>query len=136
MMNAVEKVAWTELIVSVMATLVVMVLYPWMGNAALGGFGLLGLLGITPLFLRRRGNQVVRDERDLEIEKLASWFGFGTAWILLMLSMTAITLWYMRQERDVPTSLLSALLWGQFALCYAVKGGTALIQYRGMNRAA
>ncbi len=135
-MNAVEKVAWTELIVSVLASILVLALYPWMGNAALGGFGLLGLLGITPLFLRKRGKQVVRDERDVEIEKLASWFGFGTAWVLLLISMVVITMWHSHLQRDVPTSLLSVLLWAQFALCYAIKGATALVQYRGTNRAA
>lgn len=135
-MNAVEKVAWTELTVSVVATIVVLALYPWLGQAAMGGFGLLGLLGITPLFLRKRGNKVVRDERDVEIEKLSSWFGFGTAWVLLMISMAAITMWHSHLQRDVSTGLLSALIWTQFALCYAIKGATTVIQYRGTNRAA
>lgn len=135
-MNPVQKVAWTELIVSVLAIVLVATLYPWLGSAALGGFALLGLLGITPLFLRRRGNQVVRDERDAQIEQIASWFGFGTAYFLLMLSMVAITLFYGQQQRDVPTSLLSVLLWSQFAFCYAIKGATALLQYRGTNSAA
>ena len=134
-MNAVEKVAWTELTVSASATIVVLAMYPWMGNAAMGGFGLLGFLGITPLFLRQRGNQVVRDERDVEIEKLSSWFGFGTAWVLLMISMVVITMWHSHLQRDVPTGLLSALIWTQFALCYAIKGATTLIQYRGTSRA-
>ncbi len=135
-MNAVEKVAWTELIVSVLATIVVLGLYPWMGNAALGGFGVLGLLGITPLFLRKRGNQVVRDERDVEIEKRSSWFGFGTAWVVMMISLAAVTMWHSHLQRDVPTGLLSVLIWTQFALCYAIKGVTALVQYRGTNHAA
>ena len=135
-MNPVQKVAWTELIVSVLAIVLVATLYPWLGSAALGGFGLLGVLGITPLFLRKRGNQVMRDERDAQIESVASWFGFGTAYFLLMLSMVAITLFYSQQQRDVPTSLLSVLLWSQFAFCYAIKGAIALLHYRGTNRAA
>jgi uncharacterized membrane protein len=135
-MNAVEKVAWTELTVSILATILVLALYPWIGSAALGGFGLLGLLGITPLFLRKRGNQVVRDERDVEIERISSWFGFGTAWVLLMISLVVITMWHIDLNRDVPTSLLSVLIWAQFALCYAIKGATTLFQYRGASRAA
>jgi uncharacterized membrane protein len=135
-MNAVEKVAWTELIVSVVAVVVVLALYPWMGNAATGGFGLLGLLGMTPLFLRKRGNQVVRDERDAKIEKLSSWIGFGTGWLVMMLSLAVITMWHVGQRRDVSTGLLNALIWTQFALCYAIKGATTLIQYRGSSRAA
>ena len=135
-MNAVEKVAWLELIVSVLATVVVLALYPWIGQAAMGGFGLLGLLGITPLFLRQRGKKVVRDERDVEIEKRASWFGFGTAWVLMMISLAAVTMWHVHLQRDVSPGLLSALIWTQFALCYAIKGATTLIQYRGTSRAA
>lgn len=135
-MNASEKVAWTELIVSVMAAMVVLALYPWMGNAALGGFGLLGLLGITPLFLRKRGHQVVSDERDRAIETRSSWFGFGTAWLTMLISLVAVTMWYSYQQRDVPTGLLTALIWAQFALCYAIKGAMSLIQYRGTNHAA
>ena len=135
-MNAVEKVAWLELIVSVLATVVVLALYPWIGQAAMGGFGLLGLLGITPLFLRQRGNKVVRDERDVEIEKRASWFGFGTAWVLMMISLAAVTMWHVHLQRDVSPGLLNALIWTQFALCYAIKGATTLIQYRGTSRAA
>ena len=135
-MNAVEKVAWTELIVSVVAVVVVLALYPSMGNAATGGFGLLGLLGMAPLFLRKRGNQVVRDERDAKIEKLSSWVGFGTGWLVMMLSLAVITMWHVSQRRDVSTGLLNALIWTQFALCYAIKGATTLIQYRGSSRAA
>lgn len=135
-MNASEKVAWTELIVSVMAAVVVLSLYPWIGNAALGGFGLLGLLGITPLFLRKRGNQIVSDERDQEIEKRSSWFGFGTAWVTMLISLVAVTMWHSYQQLDVPTGLLTALIWAQFALCYAIKGAMSLIQYRGTNHAA
>ena len=135
-MNAVEKVAWTELTVSVVAAIVVLALYPWMGQAALGGFGLLGLLGLTPLFFRKRGNQVVRDERDVEIEKLSSWIGFGTGWTVMMISLVAITMWHVHLKRDVSPGLLSALIWTQFALCYAIKGATALVQYRGARRAA
>ena len=135
-MNALEKVAWTELIVSVVALVVVLALYPWMGHAALGGFGLLGLLGITPMFLRKRGSHVVSDERDLEIEKRSSWFGFGTAWMVMLLSLAAVTMWHSYQQRDVPTRLLTTLIWTQFALCYAIKGATSLIQYRSTSRAA
>ena len=135
-MNAVTKVAWVELIVSVLAVSLVLAMYPWLGQAALSGFALLGLLGLTPLLLRKRGDHVVKDERDVEIEKLSSWFGFGTAWTVTLLALTAITLWHSHRQIDVPTSLLSIVIWSQFALCYAIKGATALIQYRGVSRAA
>ncbi len=135
-MNALEKVAWTEVIVSVAAIVVVLALYPWIGTAALGGFGLLGLVGMTSSVLRKRGDQVVADERDQAIEKRSSWFGFGIAWFVTLISLAAITMWHSYQQRDVSTELLNALIWTQFALCYAIKGATALIQYRGTARAS
>ena len=42
-MNALEKVAWTELLVSVTTLVVVTALYPWFGDGATGAFGLLGV---------------------------------------------------------------------------------------------
>ena len=63
-MNAMEKVAWAELLVCITALAAVGVLVPWLGDRTQGGFGLLGLLGFVVLFLRRCGNQVITDERS------------------------------------------------------------------------
>ncbi len=134
-MKAQEKVAWTELVVSVVAVVVVVALYPWLGGAAAGGFCLLGLLGITPLFMRNRGNEIVADERDQQIELRSSWFGFGTGWVLMMVSLAAVTIWHSNQQFDVSPALLNVMIWIQFAFCYAVKGATSLMQYRGSQRA-
>ncbi|TWU48944.1 hypothetical protein Poly51_48480 [Rubripirellula tenax] len=135
-MNALEKVAWTELVVSVLAIVVVLALYPWLGGAAMGGFGLLGLLGVTPIFMRKRGSQVASDERDQQIERQASWRGFGTAWMLMVCSLAAIMMWHSHHQRDISPGLLSMVIWIQFAFCYAIKGASSLIQYRGNHRAA
>ncbi|TWU48863.1 hypothetical protein Poly51_47670 [Rubripirellula tenax] len=135
-MNALEKVAWTELIVSVLATVVVLALYPWLGGGAVGGFGLLGFLGITPLLMRKKGDRVVRDERDVQIERQASWWGFGSAWMLMVFSLAVVTMWHSYQSRDVSPALLNIMIWIQFAFCYAIKGASSVLQYRGMNRAA
>ena len=135
-MSALQKVAWLELTVSLLSIALFLALYPWLGQAAASGFAVLGLLGIAPFFLRKRDDQVVVDERDRQIERQASWFGFGTAWTLLLLSLVSITMWHSHRGLDVPTAILSILIWIQFALCYAIKGATTLFQYRGMNRAA
>ena len=135
-MNALEKVAWTELIVSILAIGIVLALYPWLGGAAAGGFGLLGLLGVTPLIVRRHTGRVVADERDIHIEKQSSWVGFGTAWMLMILSLAAVTIWHSYHDQDVAPALLNMMIWMQFALCYAVKGASSLLQYRGTHRAA
>ena len=134
-MNALQKVAWTELIVAVMAFAIVLALYPWLGERAIGAFGLLGFLLITPLFMIRRGDRIVSDERDRGIELLAKYWGFGTGWMLLVLSLIAIAMWHGYHKQDIPTKPIFALIWIQFAVCYAVKGAASLYFYRGGHRA-
>ena len=71
-MSALEKAAWLELVVSVGAVALATALFPWLGQRATGSFGLLGLLGLSYLFVRPRRNRVVVDERDREIERRAT----------------------------------------------------------------
>ena len=85
-MNAMEKVAWTEMGVSVAAVVLASLLIPWGSQAATSAFALLGLIGFTGAFLRRRGNRVVVDERDREIARRATSIGVGTAWMSLFMT--------------------------------------------------
>ena len=135
-MNALQKVAWTELIVSILALTSVLILYPWFGDRATAGFGLLGLLGLAPLFMIRRGDKILSDERDQDIELRSKFYGFGTAWVFLFLSLIAIAMWHSYHELDVPTKYVFAVVWMQFVVCYGVKGAVALHFYRGSRRAA
>jgi len=135
-MNALQKVAWAELAVSILAVALVAALYPWLGGAAAGGFGVLGLLGVTPLLMRNRGVKVVHDERDQAIEKQAAWAGFGFAWMLMLASLAVVTMWHSYHEREVAPGLLNIMIWIQFAFCYAVKGAATLLQYRGPHGAS
>jgi len=134
-MNALQKVAWTELIVSVLALVSVLILYPWLGDRATGAFGLLGLLGVGSLFTIRRGNKIVSDERDRDIELRSKYWGFGTAWMFLFLSLIMITMWHGYQKQDIPTKYVFALIWLQFVVCYGVKGAVSLRLYRGGSSA-
>jgi hypothetical protein len=136
-MNAMEKVAWAELIVSAAALAAVAALFPWLGNGATGAFGLLGFLGFTILFLRKKGPGVVVDERDLEIDRRARQLGIYAAWTLLWLCLLTLVLWSDWQEqRVVSTSILTWLLWSQFAFCYLVKGLVGVVSYRRKGLAA
>ena len=135
-MNAMEKVAWTELVVSVSAVTVATLLFPWLGHRATGGFGLLGLLVLSIVFVRQRGNQVVVDERDREIERRATRIGVGTAWMTLFTALIAATLWANYSHINaVSTRFLIWLIWVQFAICYGTKGLVAVIMYRRQQRA-
>src|SRR5271155_5604416 len=61
-MSAMQKFAWFNLIVIGTTLVVVLALVPF-GKGALGGFGLLGLLGFGPFFFRRKPGKVLMDER-------------------------------------------------------------------------
>lgn len=135
-MSALEKVAWWEVVVTLLSLAVVIALYPFMGHGATGGFGLLGFLGAGMFFLRRRGDEVIVDERDRQIERDATFVGFGAAWLGLLFSLIAIAIWHGYHGQDVSVFVLMWLIWLHFALCYGVKGMMALRAYRGDRRAA
>jgi hypothetical protein len=135
-MNAMQKIAWTELAVSVIAIATVSVLFPWLGARASGAFGLLGLIALSGLFLRGRGNRVLVDERDREIERRATSIGIGAAWQMLFMVLIAATMWSdYTQSHAVPTSFLNWLIWVQFAVCYGAKGLVSLVIYRRQHAA-
>ena len=130
-MTAMEKVAWTELLVSVAAVVVASVLFPWLGGKAHVGFGLLGLVVCSVWFVRRRGQRVVIDERDRAIEQRATQLGVQAAWMALFLALIALVLWSSYfNDKVVATRLLTWLIWIQFAICYGVKGLVGILAYR------
>ena len=137
-MTAMEKVAWTELTVSLTTLVIVTALIPWLGNAATGAFGLLGLLAVGSLwFTRGRGKAVIIDERDREIEQAATRQGVGSAWMVLFLSLIAIVFWSsLANEGVVATWMLTWLVWLQITVCYSVKGLVAIVAYRSQNHGA
>lgn len=136
-MNAMQKVAWTELLVSLAAVVAATAFYPWLGQGAGGAFGLLGLIGFSALFLRRRGNETVVDERDRAVEQRAMKWGIVAAWELLFMTLIVVVMWSeFHGQKAVSTALLSWLVWVQFAVCYGVKGLVGVLSYRSQNRAA
>jgi uncharacterized membrane protein len=136
-MNAMEKVAWTELLVSVVAVAVVTLLFPWLGSRATSGFAVLALIAVSGVFLRRRGNRIVVDERDREIARRATSIGVGTAWMTLSTALAAASLWAnFSQIHTVSTEFLNWLIWIQFAICYGTQGLVAVVMYRRQQHAA
>ncbi len=136
-MTAMERIAWTELLVSLAAVGVVAALYPWLGAGATGGFALLGLVGFTVFFVRPRAGRVTVDERDREIEATAIRLGVTCGWMTLMLALVAAVVSSSYYERPaVPIAFLNWLIWMQFALCIAVKGLASVVLYRRQRHAA
>ncbi len=135
-MNAMEKVAWTNLGVSAFAVLVVLAVTPWLGAGATGFFALLALIPLSALFLRQRGSRVIVDERDREIDHKARDVAVGASWMLLLVGMVAATVWGSQTESHaVPAALLNWLIWAQFATCFGVRGLAAIVLYRRPNAA-
>ena len=101
-----------------------------------GAFGLLGLLVCGLWFIKGRGNSVVVDERDREIERRSTRRGIEVAWMMLFLALIAIVLWSsFANEGVVATWMLNWLVWLQFAVCYSVKGFVSVLAYRRQSRA-
>jgi cytochrome bd-type quinol oxidase subunit 2 len=136
-MNAMQKVAWTHLVVSVVAVAAVTLLFPFIGSRATGAFALLGLVGLGGLFLRRHGSSVIVDERDREIERRATSIAVGTAWMVLTVVLAVATVWSSYTNlHTVSTGFLNWLIWVNFALCVGMKGLAAVVLYRRQQHAA
>lgn len=138
-MSAMEKMAWSEVVISTTAMVSALALFPWIGQGAVGAFGILGFLPCGMWFLRRRGNAVTSDERDHENEKKATFVGILTSWQVTIMSLVAIVLSTISQDHpngQVAVLWLNWLIWLQFAICYLVKGIAFLLINRGQNRAA
>lgn len=136
-MNAMEKVAWTEFLVSAAAVITATLMFPWLGSKATGFFSLLALLPLSYFFVRQRGNQILIDERDREIDRTARLAGIGTAWMAIFMTLIAVTIWSTYSQVDaVSTVFLSWLIWVQAAVCYGTKGLIAVVLYRRQQHAA
>ena len=136
-MNAMQKVAWTELGISMVAVAVVAVLFPFLGSRATYAFALLGLVALSVVFLRRRGDRVVVDERDREIEKRATRIAVNISWMTLITVLAVANLWSNYSEiHAVSSKFLNWLIWSQFALVYGIKGLAAVVLYQRQQHAA
>ena len=134
-MNALQKVAWIEVIVAIVASIAVLGAMPLLGDRSTDLYVLLAVVpAIYPFLMRPRGGEIVKDERDNEIKKRSEYWGVSTAWMFFVISMIAISMWHNTQ--DVPTKYLFALIWIQFAVYIGAKGAAALAFYRRVSRAA
>ena len=130
-MNALHKVAWTELIVSVSALSAMAVLYPWIGNRAIGALWLLFLLWIAVFFRLERKNEITSDERDREIELRSSLYGYSSAWGFLTICLLSIAMWHTWSGKEIPAEYCIGLVVIQFAIFFGTKGAYSVLRYRG-----
>ena len=130
-MNAMEKVAWTNLLVSLAAVGIATALSPWLGGAATRFFALLALIPLGVIFLRQRGARVVVDERDREIDRRAGIIAVGATWMLLVTTLAVATVWSnYTKDHAISTVFLNWLIWIQFATYFGMRGLAAVVLYR------
>jgi hypothetical protein len=130
-MNAMEKVAWTNLLVSAAAAVLVTAMAPWLGASATGFFALLALIPLSAVFLRQQGARVVVDERDREIDRRAGQFAVSASWMSLLVGLIGVAIWGgTTPDHAVPTAVLNWLIWIQAATCFGMRGLAAVVLYR------
>jgi len=135
-MSAMQKFAWFNLVVIALTLVVVLSLLPFLGKAALGGSGFLGLMGFGPLYFRKKPGQVLTDERDTLIN-LRSWIvAYALFWVVFVLAAALLSPLVYGQEGAVPVWVVQISVFFFFMLVYALASIAILVQYDGGSRDA
>lgn len=133
-MTTLQKYAWYNLVVIALTLSAIGVLIPLAGKGALGGFGFLGLLGLGPLFFRKRSGQVVMDERDQSIANLSWNFAFAIFWVLAVMFAALISASVYGSEGAVPVWIVQSSVFVGMIVIYAMSSIAILVQYgRGIS---
>lgn len=128
-MTAVQKQAWFNLAVVAVTMIAFLCLLPVLGMKAQGAFGLLGLLAAGVLFFRKRGGQVVTDERDQWIVRRSAIVAYSILWIVFVLACVVVPFFY-GYDGAVPVSVIVTACWVAFMLLYLIASISILIHYR------
>jgi hypothetical protein len=131
-----QKFAWFNLAVIALTVLVIVLLLPFLGHRAMGGFGFLGLLGFGPFFFRKRRGQVVTDERDHLIHARAWIFAYAVFWVVAVLVASLLAATVYGQDGAVPVKVVQVSLFWALMLVYALASIAILVQYAGAPRNA
>ncbi len=127
-MNASQKEAWFSLAVVASVLVLVAVLLPFLGKGSLGAFGFLGLLGLSPVFFRKRPGAVVIDERDTQIRLRSQFCAHLVFWLLFVLAaMTAPAVY--GWNGSVPVGLVMTSVFCGLIVITVVSSLATLIQY-------
>jgi hypothetical protein len=124
-----QKEALFFLVVIALSLATVVVLYPFLGRGAVGGFGILGFLGLGPLFSywRHRG-QVMTDERDQLIRRRSTIFAFSVFWLAFLAS--AMLAWAVYGgDGAVPVMTVMYAVWCSVILFVGTHAIATLVQY-------
>ena len=96
-----------------------------------GGLGFLGLMGVGPLFFRKKPGQVVTDERDHLIQWRSWIFAYAVFWVVLVLVAVVLSAFFYGEDGAVPVSVVRISVAWAFMLVYALASIAVLVQYAG-----
>ncbi|QDT40021.1 hypothetical protein Pan241w_00740 [Gimesia alba] len=126
-MTATQKFAWFNLLVVLGVLLIVGCLYPFFGWKAHGALGLTALLALSPIFYRKRENEVITDERDALIQRRAALIGASVFWLVYVLASSLLTPLVYGQEGCVPVEVVQVSVFYALVLFIGVVSVATLI---------
>ncbi|MBT5019317.1 hypothetical protein OAF42_00500 [Planctomicrobium sp.] len=127
-MTALQKSAWFNLSIVTLSLVIVAGLYPFVGWAAHAGLGLCGLLGFDPIFYRKRGTEVISDEREIMIQKRSTLIGYSVFWVVFVLTASLFSPFIYGQEGSVPVIVVQLSVFYAVVLFVGVMSISILIQ--------
>ncbi len=103
--------------------------------AACGAFGLFGLFGLSPLLYRKRGQNVVMDERDRQIELRAAQAGFGACWGVFTLANMGVwsVVFGLEGQSTVSVHVLPNILFICIIVVMTARASVILVTYHLQN---
>lgn len=139
-MNTQEKRAWFILSVLVITLAIYLLLGFATGFhvASLGAFGFLGLVGGAPLIgcRERRAGKVTFDERDSEIDRVATLVGYIAFWEVLVLGvMIPFFIFGPNTQITVPVYMFPAFLVPAVMVVLGIRALVTVVLYRRRSHA-
>lgn len=129
-MTALQRYAWYNLAVVAFTAISIAILYPIAGKGSLGGFGFLGLLGLGPLFFRKKPGRIVMDERDESI-RLRAWnVAFALFWVTGVLAASLASPAIYGETGAIPVWIVQSGVFVGMMLIYFIASISILVQYR------
>ncbi len=128
-MSASQKHAWFNLVVIAFTLVAIACLYPILGWKAHAALGFSGLLGLGPLFYRKRKGEVVLDERAVLIQQRSALLGYSVFWVVYVLAASLLSPLVYGMDGNVPVAVVQFSVFYAMVLFIGVMSLATLIQH-------